>query len=151
MLILWHKHNLKHSKTTELDGYKKRTDELSVEAATNLFHQWIRDEEQKLRKDAVTRSMGVNLGKITEHLVPFSTHFNQFNPRDARFIGSPIDLIVFDGATEKKDEISIYFIEVKTGGSVLSPRQKKIKEAIDKQRIFWYPISMIDFKWDFQE
>lgn len=80
--------------------------------------------------------------------MPFSYLFEDFNPRDARFIGSPIDLIVFDGVSDKKDKIDIYFIEVKTGNSALSQTQKKIRDAIEAHRVYWIPISLKDEKLD---
>jgi predicted Holliday junction resolvase-like endonuclease len=38
----------------------------------------------------------VAVGKITEHFIPFLPDF-KYNPKEARFFGSPIDFIVFDG------------------------------------------------------
>jgi predicted Holliday junction resolvase-like endonuclease len=70
------------------------------------------------------------------------------NPWDARFIGSPIDLIVFDGLTEIKEEITIYFIEVKTGKSTLSEAQRKIWQAIVNKRIDWRQITVPRMIWD---
>jgi predicted Holliday junction resolvase-like endonuclease len=92
--------------------------------------------------------MGVNLGKITEHLVPFSEHLKDFNPRDIRFIGSPVDLMIFDGATEKRNIIDIYLVEIKTGTGQLSKKQKTIRDAITNNRVYWKPIVVPDFKWD---
>ena len=121
----------------------------AVQQAKSLFGRWIIDEEDRLRKDAVTRSMGVNLGKITEHLVPFSEHLKDFNPRDIRFIGSPVDLMIFDGATEKRNIIDIYLVEIKTGTGQLSKKQKTIRDAITNNRVYWKPIVVPDFKWIF--
>jgi predicted Holliday junction resolvase-like endonuclease len=135
-------------KTNELEGYKKIMQEAAHQEAKSLFERWVIDEEERLRKDAVTRSMGVNLGKITEHLVPFSSHLEHFNPRDIRFIGSPVDLMIFDGATEKSDVIDIYFVEIKTGTGQLSKKQKAIRDAIDKHRVYWKPVLVPEFKWD---
>ena len=86
------------------------TQTATKEAEASL-QQWILDNGQRLRDDAVKRSMAVNLGKITEHLIPFSAQFTEreFNPQDARFIGSPIDLILFDGVASKKPEVTILF------------------------------------------
>lgn len=64
------------------------------------------------------------------------------------FIGSPVDLMIFDGATEKRDVIDIYLVEIKTGSGQLSKKQKTIREAIENQRIHWKPIIVPDFKWD---
>ena len=135
-------------KTNELGGYKKIMQEAAHQEARSLYARWIIDEEERLRKDAVTRSMGVNLGKITEHLVPFSSHLEHFNPRDIRFIGSPVDLMIFDGATEKSDVIDIYLVEIKTGTGQLSKKQKAIRDAIDKHRVYWKAVLVPEFKWD---
>jgi predicted Holliday junction resolvase-like endonuclease len=135
-------------RANELEQYQKVLRQAAVETAQKWLAEWKIVEEKKLREDAVKRSMSVNLGKITEHLVPFSEYFKQFNPKDARFIGSPIDLIVFDGASDEKEAISIHFVEIKTGTSGLSPLQRKIKVAIENKNIFWYQINMVDFKWD---
>ena len=135
-------------KVNELDGYKKIMQDAAVQEARSLFGRWIIDEEDRLRKDAVTRSMGVNLGKITEHLVPFSEHLKEFNPRDIRFIGSPVDLMIFDGATEKRNIIDIYLVEIKTGTGQLSKKQKTIRDAITNNRVYWKPIVVPEFKWD---
>ena len=49
-----------------------------------------------------------------ERFVPFLTSFTKkYDPRDAIFIGKPIDYIVFDGKSKKKIE-KIVFIEVKS-------------------------------------
>lgn len=80
------------------------------------------------------------MGKITEHLIPFHINF-PFNPKDVRFIGSPIDLIVFDGCSEKKDDIIIYIVEIKTGNSKMTELQKKIKAAVINGKIRWQEIN----------
>ena len=92
--------------------------------------------------------MGVNFEKSTEHLVPLRSHLEHFNPRDIRFIGSPVDLMIFDGATEKSDVIDIYFVEIKTGTGQLSKKQKAIRDAIDKHRVYWKAVLVPEFKWD---
>jgi predicted Holliday junction resolvase-like endonuclease len=76
------------------------------------------------------------MGKITEHLLPFHSNF-PFNHKDVRFIGSPIDLLVFDGHNEGEENITVYFIEVKTGTSKLSVKQQNIKRAIEQKRVKW--------------
>jgi len=132
-------------KATELNSYQQRMEAASLEAAKVMLERWKIENEERIRKDAANRSVRSVMGKVTEHLIPFSEAFSQFNPKDARFIGSPIDLIVFDGAEEKKEEITIYFIEVKTGTSPLSPRQKKIMEAIQQRRVKWLRLDIKDF------
>jgi predicted Holliday junction resolvase-like endonuclease len=119
--------------------------------AAYLLDVWKITETQKIRKESVNKSMGTNYGKITEHLLPFSDYLKQFNPRDIRFIGSPVDLMIFDGITLKKDIIDIYFVEIKTSKGQLSPKQKKIGEAISKGRIHWLPIYVPKIDWQVPE
>jgi len=102
------------------------------------LERWKEQWELYFRQDAIQRSQSVILGKVSEHLIPFSGAF-PFNPKDARFIGSPIDLIVFDGC-DAEEPITIYIIEVKTGNSGLSTRQRTIREAVETGKIKWREI-----------
>src|SRR5438045_7810590 len=64
---------------------------------TLLYVQhWKARYTQAIRQDAVQRSQAVTAGKVHEQLVPYLPEFG-FNPKDARFLGSPVDLLVFDG------------------------------------------------------
>jgi hypothetical protein len=73
---------------------------------------------------------------VTEHIVPYLPGFD-LNPKDIRFLGTPIDLIAFKGLNDSMEEIEIVFIEVKTGGSVLSAREKAVKKAVEAKRVSW--------------
>jgi predicted Holliday junction resolvase-like endonuclease len=139
----WALSELEKYKTTELAGITKAIEENAINAAANLLQQWKAENEAKIRQDAANRSYAVNLGKITEHLVPFHTKF-PFNPKDAKFIGNPIDLIVFDGASDEEEKVTIYFVEIKTGKSRLSSKQQKIKSAVLNREIIWYEINPND-------
>lgn len=90
------------------------------------------------RKSALILSRAVLKGKITEQLLPLMPFF-KYNLSDARFIGSPIDYIVFDGYSDlntDQDEIrEIVFIEVKSGNSPLSFTESAIKRAVDEKRV----------------
>ncbi|MDD5253754.1 MAG: Holliday junction resolvase-like protein [Candidatus Nanoarchaeia archaeon] len=90
------------------------------------------------RKDAISRSRNTLLGKLWEQIVPYLPSFKH-NPADMRFIGSPIDYIVFEGM-DKKDIQKVIFLEVKTRGSKLNPQEKKLREAIEKKRVKWEEI-----------
>ena len=73
------------------------------------------------------KSSEVRLGQISEQLVPFLDKF-KYDPKNAHFIGMPIDYIVFNN-----DEI--VFIEVKSGGSTLSKKQSEIKKLINGGKV----------------
>jgi len=75
------------------------------------------------------------MGKVSEHLIPFLPDFS-YNPQDARFIGAPTDLIVFDGLSEGQLR-QIVFVEIKTNKSELNQREKQIRDIINRGLIKW--------------
>lgn len=87
------------------------------------------------RKDAVMKSRAVLGGQFSEQLASFLPDF-PFLPTECRFMGKPIDLIVFKGM-DKKDINEVVFLEVKSGNAKLSPHEKKLKETIEKKRVRW--------------
>jgi predicted Holliday junction resolvase-like endonuclease len=91
--------------------------------------------EQEIRLDAIQRSSAVTRGKVTEHIVPYLPGFD-LDPKDIRFLGTPIDLIAFKGLNGS-EEIEIVFIEVKTGRSVLSARGRAVKKAVEEKKVSW--------------
>ena len=104
------------------------------EKADTLFRTWKLDEEKKIRQDAVKKSEAVTRGKVTEHLIPYFPDF-EFNPKDARFLGTPVDFIVFDGLSEGEMK-KVVFIEVKSGkNDTLSKREKLVRECVDRGKV----------------
>lgn len=109
---------------------------LIVFLLTLLIIQFFRNQcdKEKLRKDAVKRSKAVINGQVAEQIAPFLPDFPA-NPSDARFIGKPVDFIVFSGLSENEKIDEILFVEVKTGKSLLSEREKEVKKAIEQRKV----------------
>ena len=104
--------------------------------AENL--KWQTDMDQA-RKSAVQQSRAVLGGKFTEQMVPFFPDF-KYDPTEVRFIGSPVDLIVFPGLA-KGDPQEVVILEVKTGRSAgLTAAQKKIRQLIEDGMVRWEEI-----------
>ncbi len=104
------------------------------ERAEILCREWAASQEARIRRDAVERSAAAVKGRVTEHLLPFFPGF-PFNPRDARFLGSPVDFVVFSGLSDGTLE-EIVFVEVKTGRSAsLSPRERMVRTCVDEGRV----------------
>jgi predicted Holliday junction resolvase-like endonuclease len=99
------------------------------------FVAWKAKHTVAIRQDAVLRSQAVTVGKVSEQLLPYLPGF-RFNPKDARFLGSPVDLVVFDGVDEGELR-GVWFLEVKTGNAVLSGRERQIRDAILEKRVGW--------------
>ena len=88
-----------------------------------------------MRYDAILRSKRTLLGKLWEQVSPYLPKF-PFHPSDMKFLGSPIDFIIFDGASEN-DIKQVIFLEVKSGDSKLSPQEKRLKQAIESGKVHW--------------
>jgi predicted Holliday junction resolvase-like endonuclease len=103
--------------------------------ASIAFLIWKLRHTRAVRADAVRRSQAVTLGKVQEQLVPFFPDF-PFSPRDARFLGSPVDFVVFDGLSNGAVE-QIVLVEIKTGTSQLSSRERQVRDAVQTGRVAW--------------
>jgi len=93
-------------------------------------------EIEQARKSAVNQSRAVLGGKFTEQMAPYLPEF-KYDPTEARFIGSPIDLIVFPGLSRGEPE-EIVIMEIKTSRSAqLTPQQRKIRQLIEEGMVRW--------------
>ena len=87
------------------------------------------------REDSAKRSRSVLSGQFSEQLAPYFPDF-PYSPTECRFIGKPIDFLVFKGMDEK-DIGEIVFVEVKSGKSQLTVHERKLKDAIQNKRVAW--------------
>jgi predicted Holliday junction resolvase-like endonuclease len=94
------------------------------------------------RADAVKRSKSIIRGQNVEQFIPFSEEFlSKYSPSDAKFLGRPIDYILFHNASKVTDgenlTVEVIFADCKTGSAKLTKVQKAIKEAIEAKRVRW--------------
>ncbi|MFY9983095.1 MAG: Holliday junction resolvase-like protein [Methanoregula sp.] len=128
---------------------------LFVKAQINAIEQrykadlerWKAESAAEIRKDSVNRSRSTLKGKIAEQMAPLLPSFG-YLPADARFIGSPVDYIIFDGlssvADEKGSSIRIVFMDVKHGSATLSRTQRVIKKAVEEKAVEWQTLHLED-------
>lgn len=83
-------------------------------------------EQEKSRKSSIS----IKHGKTIEKFAPWMDNLFPYNPENFRFIGDPVDGIVFD-------EDRLVFVEFKTGKSNLTESQKNIKKLIRDKEIEW--------------
>lgn len=102
------------------------------------FQIWRSRYLKKIRQDSVKQSQAVISGKVYEQLVPYLPDF-PFNPKDVRFLGSPVDLVVFDGLDRGALE-RVVFVEVKTGQAQLTQRERQLREVVRAARVEWMEI-----------
>lgn len=108
---------------------------IGIVIAWLYFLIWRLRYSAKIREDAVQRSLAVTAGKVHEQLVPYLPEFG-FNPKDARFLGSPVDLVVFDGLAAGEVR-RVVFLEVKTGGAPLTARERQVRAVIEAREVAW--------------
>jgi predicted Holliday junction resolvase-like endonuclease len=115
-------------------------------AELELEHQQAMAQAQKR---SVNTSRAVLKGKMAEQFAPVLPEF-QYLPSDARFLGDPVDYVVFDGYTDFRDgdgsaeDIEVVLIDIKSGGARLTRGQQAIAEAIREGRVRFETIR-IDF------
>lgn len=104
-------------------------------AAYRAEYRFSRRDVERERKDAAKRSLSVLGGKASEQLVPLLPDFYEdYSPSDARFVGSPVDYLVFDGL--KEGELRrIVLVEVKTGASGLNRNEREVRRAVEEGRV----------------
>lgn len=113
--------------------YQRRLVELRVE-------KLLLKETDRIRKETLSKSRAVLKGKIGEQMAPLLAAF-PFEPADARFIGSPIDYIVFPGYSSR-NPTEVVLIDIKTGRASLSTIERRIRELVQAGRVRWMTINI---------
>lgn len=122
-----HQNNVQASSTE----HKQREQELNKKIVQ--LEKDLQDETEKRKKVLSQKKSGeVRLGHIAETLAPFLDQF-EFEPERCSFLGQPIDYISFGD-----DEIT--FIEVKSGNSQLSQKQRHIRDLVKQKAVSWKEI-----------
>ena len=105
---------------------------------------------KKTREETSNRQRAVLKGKIGEQIAPLLEEFYlKYDLADARFIGQPVDYIIFKNLTRYKDEITthkpkdercnieIIIADIKSGKSQLNTEQREIRDAVLNKRFAW--------------
>jgi len=105
-------------------------------AELELKHQ---QDLAQAKKRSVNTSRAVLKGKMAEQLAPILPEF-PYLPSDAKFLGDPIDYVIFNGYTDLRDgsgqdNIEIILVDIKSGGARLTKGQQAIAEAIKQGRV----------------
>ena len=92
------------------------------------------------QKRSVNTSRAVLKGKMAEQFAPILPEF-RYLPSDAKFLGDPVDYVVFDGYTDFRDgdgtaeDIEVILLDIKSGGARLSKGQQAIAQAVQAGRV----------------
>jgi predicted Holliday junction resolvase-like endonuclease len=97
--------------------------------------KWRHERVPLLREEAIAKSRQVLTGQFSEQLAPYFPDF-KYSPTEVRFLGKPIDFIVFRGMDEKNIG-EVVFVEVKSGKSKINRHERNLKETIESGRVRW--------------
>lgn len=95
---------------SRIRNFKYEHEKTQKEIYALKFNEWKNDNEFEIRRRAIYQSRAAIAETITEELSIINNNF-AFNPKDIKFVGRFIDLIIFDGSAEESD-VSIYFVEI---------------------------------------
>ena len=111
--------------------YEEKLHTLETEHAASI---------KQARRDSTDQSRAVLKGKMAEQIAPLLPGFNYW-PADARFLGDPIDYVVFNGYSGVKDngtdgnDLEVVILDIKKGRAGLTRGQRQIARAIEEGRV----------------
>ena len=98
--------------------------------------EWESHKMEGIVKSRLKQSRAVLGGLVSEQLAPLLPGF-PFDPGDCRFIGKPVDFIVFKGMNEKAID-EVIFLEVKSGSKPsFNDQEKRLREAVRAGKVRW--------------
>ena len=103
--------------------------------------EWEGYKLEEIVKARLKQSRAVLGGLVSEQIAPLLPDF-PFDPGDCRFIGKPVDFIVFKGMNDQNIS-EVVFLEVKSGVSKnLSQQEKRLRDVIQAGRVSWAQFSV---------
>ena len=120
------------------------TERVQIARAYEARIRELRDDRRQAvahaRRHSTQRSRAVLKGKMAEQMAPLLPGFPYW-PADARFLGDPVDYVVFEGYSackdnhESGDDLEVVILDIKQGKSVLTREQRQIARAIEEGRV----------------
>ena len=106
-------------------------------------------EIDKARKESVDQSRNTLKGKMAEQMAPLLPGFN-FLPADSRFLGDPVDYVVFNGYTNLRDangspdDVEVVILDIKQNTAGLTTSQRAIAKAVEEGRVRFDIVRIFD-------
>jgi len=108
---------------------RKREQELDEERASI-------DEKVRSRIDT---SVKVRFGQVVQQVLP---QFSAYRPDEMRWLGDPVDWVVFDGKQSGTIKEVVFMEGKSTDNTPLSPIQREVRRAVTEKRIAFRTISL---------
>ena len=108
------------------------------------LESWKKQEEKKIREDAIQKSINALLGKIGEEFSPvLLANKYGINLKDFRHLGTPVDFVAFKGLSDGSTEVEVLFLEIKSGkSSGLVGRERMVRDAVKNKRVSYEVVNL---------
>lgn len=138
----WTRTRLREIRLSLEKEFEARVENVRKEYELRL-QEWVREKEQEIRRDAIKRSISALMGRIGEYIAPLLIAREYgVNPKDMRFLGTPVDYIAFKGLSDGRPE-EILFIEVKAGRHArLTSRERMVKKLVAEKKVSWVTFNL---------
>jgi predicted Holliday junction resolvase-like endonuclease len=131
--------------------YQDRIEKLiqDYESKIQNLNEQHQTEIKNARKESVDQSRSTLKGKMAEQMAPLLPGFT-YLPADARFIGDPVDYVVFNGYTGIRDEkekaeiLEVVILDIKYGKASLSSSQNAIAKAIEAGKVRFEMVRVLE-------
>lgn len=122
--------------------YTEREYQKSQDQLIDLkFKEWLSENEFDIRRTAIRKMNSHITDNISKELSIIKNNF-AFNPKDIKFTGRFIDLIIFDGAADE-EFVNIYFIDIQRQGINSKHNFKsKVANAIKNGKVSFQEINL---------
>ena len=131
----------------ELGSRSSKIDDLITELGQESDKNEEKAQEMKKQK-GMAASAHTTKGQILEKWCPFLEHPDidpDWEAKNWAFMGQPIDYIVFDWRENKEINMAdgkIVMLDVKSGKSQLTTKQRRIRDLIKAGRVEWRTIRL---------
>ncbi len=125
-----------------IQNYERQEKQLiqNYEARIQQMDEQHRKEVEQARRQSVEQSRHTIKGQISEQMAPLLPGF-EFSSSDARFIGDPVDYVVFHGYTDLRDGngsadgVEVVILDIKRNMARLTREQQAVMGAIEAGRV----------------
>jgi predicted Holliday junction resolvase-like endonuclease len=132
----------------ELGSRSSKIDDLITELGQESDKNDEKAVEIKKQKGRAA-SAHTTKGQILEKWCPFLDHPDidpDWEAKNWQFMGQPIDYIIFDWRENKEINVAdgkIIMLDVKSGGSQLTKKQRRIRDLIEAGNVEWRTIRLV--------
>jgi predicted Holliday junction resolvase-like endonuclease len=128
---------IRHRKNNHRNKYTKSQGQL----VDLMYKEWLSQNEFEIRRTAIIEMNPIMQELISNEIEIIKNNF-AFNPKDIKFIGRFVDLIIFDGVADE-ESVNIYFVNiVKEDQNRPFLNKEKVRNSVKNKLVFFHEINL---------